>query len=124
MLDEAVELGRDIGTHQSQRWDRVVIVFVTEGEEGGVLEGWATGEEFVEDTAQGVQVCGAGDRGPLELFGGHVAGGTDGGVGTGEFGQVGVVDDQTHAEVQDLDQTTPGEHDVGGFEVAWTTSAA
>src|SRR6185295_19363175 len=80
-------------------------------------EGWAAGEEFVQDRAEGVDIAGDGEfAGTGGLFGGHVGRGTEEGVfqGQGAF----FFEDAGEAEICDVRFGGRVEKDVGGFEVA------
>src|ERR1700712_202941 len=95
------------------------------------MEGVSAGGEFVEDEAEGEDVGLNGGLAGDELLGRHVGdGAAAGGVGAAGSGDA-AADGATRvevdfgggeaageAEVEDLDQTAVGEHDVGGLEVA------
>jgi hypothetical protein len=74
-----------------------------------------TGECFVEDDAEGVEVGPAIDRGALDLLGGQVLGGTHHRAVAGEVGALRRFGD---AEVGDQNPTVARQQDVGRLDVA------
>ncbi|MQY16850.1 hypothetical protein SRB5_70530 [Streptomyces sp. RB5] len=83
----------------------------------GVGERDFSGEEFVEDDAERVEVGVRAHRAAHRLLRGHVRGAADGDAGAGEAGGVDV-EDGGDAEVQDGEVALGADHDVAGLEVA------
>ena len=100
------------------RRHRVLLhVLVGDGEGGFALKRRHTGDGFVHDAAECVNVAACVGRFAAGLLGGEVLSGADhrGGL---RHGGGGIVQRARDAEVHHLHRAGVGDHDVGGFDVA------
>lgn len=117
-VNEAGELDGDLTADRGDGCRVLAGVLAREVVRGLAGERRYPDQHFVQHTAQRVEIGGLRHLLGLELLGSHVAGGSDADARAGQPGLVRVVDDAAHAEVEDLDRPTLGEHDVGGLQVA------
>lgn len=117
MQDELLQLLRHLGTQYPQWGGSGVDVLVHHHVLAVRREQQASAEQFVQHTAERVQVGLRSGPPAAHLLGRHVLVGADGGAGRGQLRDIGP-QDRRDPEVEDLHRPVAGDQDVAGFEVA------
>lgn len=122
LQDQLLVLAGDTGA-QGGQGSRGAVEVLVENLPARSGEGGGSGQEFVEQAAQGVQVTRRGEvRVAAGLLGGHVGGGADGGAGDGQ-GVVGCLGESGDAEVAQPGAAVLVDEMLDGLMSRWTIPA-